>query len=60
VSAPELTAPECSGCKWRWDYRGAFACRAPSSIWFYAQHARESKHDCGPTAKYYEPKEATE
>lgn len=49
--------PDCSGCKWQWDYRNSSACRCPGSIWFYTRHAREAVHDCGPSAKYYEPKE---
>ena len=62
MTAPEPTAPECSGCKWESFNRGSHypgACCHAESI--YVEVFKERNFgDCGPTARYYEPKETSE
>ena len=49
---------DCSGCKYRFTRdTGGDGCGSFRSKYVRADHARVDEDDCGPSAKYYEPKE---
>lgn len=50
---------DCSGCKWYTfsNVIRAVCCTCPKVSTFSIGHNRSIHGDCGPSAKYYEPKE---
>ena len=49
----DKAAPDCSGCRWRWDVFGSFACHLSGD---YVKLERATGA-CGPSGRYFEPKE---
>ncbi len=43
----------CVGCRW---FRGG-ECRSLKTVFWRASRSRSADHDCGPEARYYEPRE---
>jgi len=59
VSA-DSNAKECSGCAWFLMRSGFGWCEHELVSSYYSDDAREDKEDCGPSARYYRPKETAE
>ena len=55
-----MSAPDCSGCKWFLMRNGFGWCEHELVTAVFSDDAREDKEDCGPSARYYKPKETTE
>lgn len=53
---------KCEECRWFYLTlsRGDFACSNPAVFEWYAADARSEDSDCGPSARYYEPKDSND